>query len=127
MDRTTGERIRFLGAGACARPDPGNVSDPRKQHDSKLDLENDKHRLAIGVPSWHPVRCRASLNDFTEPFSVDMLGGDPSPASMTASGHEDAFPPPRLSGRCRLRKRSLAVGDKAIGHVGFWVRRQCFT
>ena len=35
-------------------------------------------------------------------------------------GHEEAFPPPRLSGRCGIRKRSFA-GD-CPGHLGFWVR-----
>ena len=28
---------------------------------------------------------------------------------MTAMGHEERFPPPRLNGRCGFRKRSLAV------------------
>src|ERR1700730_11549823 len=27
---------------------------------------------------------------------------------MAASGHEDAFPPPRLSGRCRFSQETLA-------------------
>src|SRR5215471_13444973 len=36
----------------------------------------------------------------------------PSLASlrMTAKGHEDQFPPPRLSGGCVMRKRSFAGG-----------------
>jgi hypothetical protein len=32
---------------------------------------------------------------------------------MTAVGHEDAFPPRRLSGRCGSRKQSLAVEDES--------------
>ena len=31
--------------------------------------------------------------------------------SMTALGHEDAFPQPRLNDRCRFRKQSVVVDD----------------
>ena len=37
-----------------------------------------------------------------------------------AKGHEEAFPPPRLSGRCGIRKQSFA-GDYP-GHPRLWVR-----
>jgi len=33
-------------------------------------------------------------------------------------GHEHQFPPPGLSGRCGIRKRSFA-GDY-LEHLGFW-------
>src|SRR6516162_6729166 len=38
----------------------------------------------------------------------------------TGVGHEERFPLPRLSGRCRFQKRSADVDDWA--NVGFWVR-----
>jgi len=35
---------------------------------------------------------------------------------MTKKGHQDQFPPPRLSGRCRLGEATLAgMGDKEEG------------
>jgi hypothetical protein len=42
------------------------------------------------------------------------------PTRRSALGHQHAFPPPRLSSRCRIRKRSFA-GDYP-GHLGFWLR-----
>ena len=38
----------------------------------------------------------------------------------SATGHEHQFPPPSLSGRCEIRKRSFA-GDYS-GHLDFWLR-----
>jgi hypothetical protein len=39
---------------------------------------------------------------------------------VTALGHEERFPPPRLSDRCGIRKRSFA-GDYP-GHLDIWIR-----
>jgi hypothetical protein len=37
---------------------------------------------------------------------------------MTASGHEERFPPPRMSARCRFRKETITGMRPAVGETG---------
>jgi group II intron maturase len=70
------------------------------------------------VGDLRPTAARSWLN----PDPVDSrLVARPGRGPPTAGkGHEHQFPPPRLSGRCGIRKRSFAGDDP--GHLGFWVR-----
>ena len=67
----------------------------------------------------HRLRCRHSTTN-------EPTGGFPPTRPMPDNpvrvgfGHEERFPLPRLSGRCRFQKRSADVDDWT--NVGFWVR-----
>jgi hypothetical protein len=46
-----------------------------------------------------------------------QLSRSPSPPGRSLKGQEEPFPPPRLSGLCRFRKRSLACPRRLLGQV----------
>ena len=47
----------------------------------------------------------------TEVPRLFVIARRPSYRARTATGHEERSPPPRLSGRCRFRKRSVVVDE----------------
>jgi hypothetical protein len=116
-------------AQAQAKP----IKIPGPEH--PISVEHNSSRVVVSVAGRIIADTREALTvdeahypavQYIPRKDVDMAqltrsAADPSmPSWKTAQGHEERFPSPRLSGRCRFRKRWVVVDDYA--DVAFWVR-----
>jgi hypothetical protein len=70
---------RFHGSKTRRRLDPGDLPDHREWHGTKLDLEEDKFRVANGISSGDKVGLRASRGVLNPTATVHLhLLGKPS-------------------------------------------------